>query len=271
MQQETVTPAVAVQVAIVSAPLDLIAGIGGAFTMELEDAYGNPGATSANPQTINLGTTSTLGGFVPTSSGGATITSVTIAAGKSSATVYYGDDQAGAPTLTASDTGFTTPAATQDETINPSETTHFVVTTGFASPDVAGTAGTVTVTAKDQYGNTVGSGPDQYEGTADLVCTDGQESGLPASYTFTPADAGSHTFTDVVLVTLGSQTFTATDSVTSSITGTSAAIKVVAAKASALAIVTRPRQRHRRAVRSVRWSSTPSILTAIWIRPTTAK
>ncbi len=240
MQQETVTPAVAVQVAIVSAPLDLIAGTGGAFTVELLDADGNPGATSAEAQTINLSTTSTLGGFVPTSSGGAPITSVTIPAGKSSATVYYGDDRAGTPTLTASDSAFTTPAATQEETINPSETTHFVVTTGFGSPDTAGTASTVTVTAADQYGNTVGSGPDQYEGMAELVCTDRQESGLPASYMFTAADAGTHTFSDVILGTVGSQTFTATDSVTSSITGASAAIQVAAAKASALAIVTRP-------------------------------
>ena len=43
-----------------------------------------------------------------------------------------------------------------------------MVTTSFASPDVAGTAGTVTVTAEDQYNNVVGSGPDQYLGTVDL-------------------------------------------------------------------------------------------------------
>ena len=119
-------------------------------------------------------------------------------------------------------------------------TTHFVVTTGFGSTDIAGTASTVKVTAEDQYDNIVGSGPDQYEGTAELASTDGQVSGLPASYTFADADAGTHTFSDVVLGTVGSQTFMATDSVTSSITGTSAAVQVAAAKASALAIVTRP-------------------------------
>ena len=114
------------------------------------------------------------------------------------------------------------------------------MTTSFASPDVAGTAGTVTVTAKDQYGNTAGSGPNQYKGTVDLTSTDGQASGLPASYPFTAGDAGSHTFTNVVLKTAGSQTITATDSVTSTITGTSPAVDVVAAAASQVAITSAP-------------------------------
>ena len=96
------------------------------------------------------------------------------------------------------------------------------MTTSFASPDVAGTPGTVTVTANDPYGNPAGSGPDQYEGTVDLSSSDGQVTGLPSSYAFTAADAGSHTFADVILETAGSQTITATDSVTSTITGTSA-------------------------------------------------
>ena len=66
---------------------------------------------------------------------------------------------AGSQTVAATDsadhatTGNTTvdvvPAAVQD----------FLVTTSFGSPDVAGTMGTVTVTAKDPYGNTVKSGP----------------------------------------------------------------------------------------------------------------
>jgi len=65
----------------------------------------------------------------------------------------------------------------------------------------------------------VGSGPNKYEGTVDLSSTDSQAAGLPASYTFTAADAGSYTFTNVVLKTAGSRAITATDSVTSTITG----------------------------------------------------
>src|SRR5262249_22259084 len=54
---------------------------------------------------------------------------------------------------------------------------------------------------------------------------------LPADYTFTAADRGRHTFTGgVTLQTVGSQTVTATDTVTSSITGRgSAAVSPAAA------------------------------------------
>jgi hypothetical protein len=233
-QQETVTSATATQVAIVSAPPTLIAGVqGGPITVQLEDANGNP-ATSTAAQTIKLSTTSAAGAFYNAS--GSTITSVTIAAGQTSATFYYGDTKAATPTITAADSALNNSSSSQQETINPAAATHFVVTTSFGSSDVAGTPGTVTVTAKDQYGNTAGSGPDQYLGTVDLTSTDSQISGLPATYGFTYADAGSHTFTNVALDTAGNQTITATDSTTSTITGTSPVIDVTAAKATQLGI-----------------------------------
>jgi hypothetical protein len=64
--------------------------------------------------------------------------------------------------------------------------------------------------------------------------------GLPPSYTFTASDAGSHTFTNVILKTAGNQTINATDSVTSTITGTSAGVDVAALPAKELRIITRP-------------------------------
>ena len=67
-----------------------------------------------------------------------------------------------------------------------------MVDTSFANPDPAGTVGAVTVTAMDKYDNVVGHGPNQYEGTVDLVMTDSQATGPPASHTFTAADAGSY-------------------------------------------------------------------------------
>ena len=48
---------------------------------------------------------------------------------------------------------------------------------------------------------------------------------LPANYTFTAADAGTHTFT-VTLETAGTQSITATDTTTRAITGTRASITV---------------------------------------------
>ena len=230
-QQESVVPAAASQVVITSGALNQVAGILGPVTLQLEDIYNNPGASPTVNQTIDLGTTGAAGAFYASASGGAAIGSVAINTGQSSATIYYGDTRAGNPTVSASDTAFSIVASTQQETISPASATHFVVTTSFASPDVAGTPGSVTVTAYDTYGNPVSSGPDQYEGTTDLDSSDKRVSGLPASYTFTAADAGSHTFAGVVLETAGSQTITATDSVTSTITG-GATVDVVPAVAS---------------------------------------
>ena len=77
-------------------------------------------------------------------------------------------------------------------------------------------------------------------GTVDLSSTDSQIVGLPASYTFTAADVGSHTFNGVMLETVGNQTITATDSVNSSITGTSTKVNVKPAAATQLVITRRP-------------------------------
>ena len=125
------------------------------------------------------------------------------------------------------------------ETVNPATAKTFTVTSSFANPDPAGTTGTVTVTAKDAYGNTVGSGPNHYEGTVNLVTTDGQAAGVPVSHVFAAVDAGSFTFTNVILKTAGSQTITATDSVTSTITG-STTVNVTALVASQLVFITPP-------------------------------
>jgi hypothetical protein len=92
-----------------------------------------------------------------------------------------------------------------------------VVTTSFANPDMAGTVGTVTVTSVDKYDNGVKSSPSRYEGTVALVTSDSEATSLPASATFTAADAGSYTFTNVVPKAGGIPTIAATDSVTDTI------------------------------------------------------
>ena len=57
-----------------------------------------------------------------------------------------------------------------------------------------------------------------YLGTVHFTSSDSQAV-LPSNYTFVAADDGAHTFTTVVLKTAGSQSITATDTTTSSITG----------------------------------------------------
>ena len=97
-----------------------------------------------------------------------------------------------------------------------------------------------TVTAYDAYGN-VATG---YTGTVSLTSSDPQAV-LPSSFTFTGTDAGTHTFA-VTLDTAGTQSITATDTVTSSITGTESGITVQAAAAKTLTIDRLPHQRHGR-------------------------
>src|SRR6266581_3520341 len=84
-----------------------------------------------------------------------------------------------------------------------------------------------TVTAMDLQGNPVPS----YTGTVHFTSSDGQAV-LPADYTFTAADAGTHQFS-VTLKTAGSRSVTTTDTANSSITG-SQTVGVVAAPASTL-------------------------------------
>jgi probable HAF family extracellular repeat protein len=70
----------------------------------------------------------------------------------------------------------------------------------------AGTPAGVTVTATDLFGNPVPG----YTGTVHFTSTD-TSAALPADYTFTGADQGSHTFSDVTLFRAGVQSVYAAD------------------------------------------------------------
>jgi hypothetical protein len=122
--------------------------------------------------------------------------------------------------------------------VNPGVADHFIVTAGFTNPDVAGTVGSVTVQAVDHYGNIAESGPDQYEGTVNLTSTDEQASGL-TTFSFDAAVHGSYTLDGVILKTAGYQTITATDSLLSTMIG-STVVDVTAAAADQLVFTTMP-------------------------------
>jgi hypothetical protein len=111
------------------------------------------------------------------------------------------------------------------------QATSFAVN-GFPSPTTAGVAGGLTVTARTSSGATAIG----YTGTVHFSSSDGQ-AGLPANYTFTAADAGVHSFTNgVTLKTAGTQSLTATDSTTASLTGSEAGITVIPAAATQFAV-----------------------------------
>src|SRR5260370_11429818 len=83
-------------------------------------------------------------------------------------------------------------------------------------------------TANDAYGN-LATG---YRGTVHFTSSDAAAS-LPANYTFTSADGGSHTFS-ATLNTAGTQSITGKDTVTPTITGTQSGILVTAASVETL-------------------------------------
>ncbi len=148
----TVTQAVANQVAIISDPLTLIAGVhGGPITVQLEDADGDP-ITSTVAQTIQLSTTSSAGAFYD--SAGNAITSVTIPAGQSTATFDYADIKAGTPTITATDSALNS-SSNQQETVDPAAASQLVIHTQPSSTATAGQAFATqpVIYEEDQYGN----------------------------------------------------------------------------------------------------------------------
>jgi hypothetical protein len=79
---------------------------------------------------------------------------------------------------------------------------------------------TMTVTALDQYGFVFAG----YRGMVKFTSTSAASS-LPQAYTFVSGDAGVHTF-NVALGTMGTQSITATDTLTASINGTETGIVV---------------------------------------------
>jgi hypothetical protein len=82
----------------------------------------------------------------------------------------------------------------------------------------SGTPFDITITAQDANGLTAVG----YQGTVTFSATDTDPGvALPASYTFTAADQGVHTFTaDCTLITAGNQAVTVTDTADATITGT---------------------------------------------------
>jgi filamentous hemagglutinin family protein len=133
---------------------------------------------------------------------------------------------AGNFTVTASSTGLTDTSF--NLTNNPDAANRFTVA-GFATPITAGTSGTFTVTATDQFGN-LATG---YSGTVGFTSTDSH--GAVALPSNSPLTNGVGNF-NATLVTAGNQSITATDTVTGSITGSQTGITVNAAAASNLAI-----------------------------------
>jgi len=190
----------------ISAPSPVQSYTTNQITVTALDASNNvaPGYTG----TVHL--TSTDPGFV-NGTGDATLTN-------GAGTFNVALKQAGSQTITATDTVNSSITGTSSAiTVLPGPAVRLVIS---APPTASGgSAFAFTVTATDLYGN-VATG---YTGTVHFTSTDGAAS-LPANSTLT---SGTAAFT-ATLRSAGAQTITATDTVTSSISGVSGSISVVA-------------------------------------------
>ncbi|MCQ6271202.1 hypothetical protein M8J71_11995 [Pseudarthrobacter sp. R1] len=84
------------------------AAILGPVTLQRQDAYGN--AVTAGISSVSLATSSAGATIFAAAANGAKISTVTIPAGSSSASFFYGDTKAGTATITAASQGLAAPA-----------------------------------------------------------------------------------------------------------------------------------------------------------------
>jgi S-adenosylmethionine hydrolase len=216
----TVKGAAPQSLAVSGFPTTDTAGTWGLVTVAALDAYGN--VASGYAGTIH---------FTSSDGHAALPADYTFAAAAPATHAVYVDLlTAGTQSITAADTA--NPSFTASDSgiaVSPAAVKSLKVT-GFPSPDTAGTANSVTVAAVDAYGNLVTG----YTGTIHFTSSDRQAS-LPADYTFSAADAGSHTFS-ATLFTAGTQSLKATDTATASITGSESSITVKGAAPQSLAV-----------------------------------
>jgi hypothetical protein len=139
-----------------------------AVGLQAQDAAGNVSPVSA-ATAVSLSATPSAGVSLYAGAGcsGAPVSDVSLAAGASAATFSFRATASGTVTLGASAAGMS-PAPTQVETVTPGALDH-LGWSAIASPQAAGSAFPVTVTARDAWGN-VATG---FTGTATLTASAG--------------------------------------------------------------------------------------------------
>lgn len=207
------------QFSVTGFPSPVVAGNSASFTVTTKDAFGNK--TTGYLGTVHF-TSTDKQAMLP-----ANYTFVTGDHGVHTFTATL--KTSGSQSIIATDTVTSSITGKQTVTVNPAAAQTLTVS-GYSSTPTAGTSHSLTVTAKDAFGNVATS----YLGTVHFTSSDGQAV-LPTNYTFVAGDKGKHTFT-ATLKTAGKQSITATDTVTPSITGTQSGITVSAAATSVLVV-----------------------------------
>ena len=146
---------------------------------------------------------------------------------------------AGTQWVRARDTVTSTITGVQSGIVVKAAAVKTLVVSGLTTPRTAGSTGNIRVSAVDAYGNRVSS----YRGTVHFTSSDAKAK-LPANYKFTATDNGTHVFSGtVILKTAGTQSVTATDTLTKTIKGSQTGIVVKAAAVKTLVVsgLTTPR------------------------------
>jgi ELWxxDGT repeat protein len=196
----TVRPAAASTLTVAGFPSPVTAGVAGTVTVTAWDPYGNRATGYAG--TVRF-TSSDAQAVLP---GNYTFTAADAGRHSFSATLKT----AGTRSLSAKDAANSAVGGAQSVVVNPGAAIRLLVSA--PAGVTSGAQFSLTVAAADAFGNIVTG----YRGTLAFRSSDATAK-LPRNYTFTAADQGVHTFTGLVLKKRGSQTVTATDTLTSSL------------------------------------------------------
>jgi hypothetical protein len=200
---------------VVAFPAATTAGVAQPLTVSLLDAFGN--VATGYTGTVKFGSSDAQAGLP------ASYAFTNKDAGVHTFNVTF--KTAGSQSVTVTDAANPTLTATQSRiSVTPSTAAGSFVVTGFPAT-TAGVAQSFTVTVKDPYGNFATG----YTGTVVFSSSDAQ-AGLPAGYTFTAADGGTHTFT-ATLKTAGTQSITVKDAANTAAVGSETGIAVSASTA----------------------------------------
>jgi hypothetical protein len=191
----TITPS---QLAFTSTAVTVTAGVcSTGITVQSQDSSNAP-ANPSTTETLALASGSTGGTFYSDNACATPISTTTIPTTTNSATFFYKDTKAGAPTIMVTGSGSFAATATQSETVNPAAASNLVFTNTALTLTAGACSTGITVQSQDSLGNP--SNPASAETLAlasnsagatfyfDNACT------IPITSTMIPTSANSSTF-----------------------------------------------------------------------------
>ncbi|MEO5319296.1 hypothetical protein PV761_12015 [Arthrobacter sp. CC3] len=208
----TVTAAAATQLAV-SGPASGTASATatvGPFTVQRQDAYGNPVTTGSTEVTFASSSTGTK--VFAATAGGAPLTKVTIPAGAASASFFYGDTKAAAPVITAAATGLG--QATAQVSITPAAAAKLVFGQQPTNTAKGQRITPVTVLVVDQFNNL------QTTSVAPVTMDKTVKQGNLGGTVVQSAVGGVATFSDLTINPAGAHTLIATSPGLGTVTST---------------------------------------------------